>query len=471
LAAGFLFQKGDKVEIEITGLTHGGEGVGRHMGIPVFVPFTVPGDKVLTEITEVKKNFARGRLKMICASSRWRRDPACPVFTRCGGCRLQHMDYEEQLRRKTGMVKDSLVRISHLPEVEVKKTIGMEHPWHYRNKASYHTDYKHGKVSLGFYEKGTHSVVLDAEEERATRDDPGCLLVDEDLNKVAGVIEALLNKYRVEVYDWRRRRGLLKQVVLRKAYATGECMAVLVTAPGEWPEEKAFAADLSKQLPALTSLLRNIHEGPGGVSLGRENKLLAGREYITDYFENLAFRISAASFYQVNPRQTPVLYNKALEFAGLTGVETVVDAYSGTGAIALFFAGHAGMVHGLEVVPEAVGDAKRNAVLNGINNVEFSRGEVEIILPEMVTRGLRPDIVVLDPPRRGCDVAALDAVIEMDTPRVVYVSCDPGTLARDLSYLAGKGYRVEEVQPVDMFPWTPHVETIIMMTNCGQDKK
>ncbi|MCG9969353.1 23S rRNA (uracil(1939)-C(5))-methyltransferase RlmD [Pelotomaculum terephthalicicum JT] len=454
---------GENVAVEITGLTHGGDGVGRHMGVTVFVPLTVPGDKVIAEISEIKRNFARGKLKMICAGAQSRREPLCPVYARCGGCGLQQMAYEEQLKQKTRMVKDSLARISRLYEVEVKETIGTEYPWHYRNKASYHVEEKQGGVSLGFYERGTHRLVYNADEEGIARNGPRCLLVDEDLNKTAEVIETVLNKYRVEVYKHRRRRGLLRQVVLRKANATGECMAVLVTGPGEWPEEKTIAADLLKQLPALTSLIRNIHHGPEGIEMGLENRLLAGQEYMTDCIESLAFRISAASFYQVNPHQTPVLYNKALEYAGLTGGETVVDAYSGTGTIALFFAGHAGMVYGLEVVPGAVEDARENALLNGIKNAEFLHGEVEKLLPALATQGLRPDVVVLDPPRRGCRVAALEALADMEAPRVVYVSCDPGTLARDLGYLAGKGYAIEEVQPVDMFPWTTHVEAIVLL--------
>ncbi|MDF9407351.1 23S rRNA (uracil(1939)-C(5))-methyltransferase RlmD [Pelotomaculum isophthalicicum JI] len=464
MTAKLFLKKGENVEVGITGLTHDGDGVGRYLGIPVFVPLTVPGDKVLAEISEVKKNFARGRLKLICTGSLWRRDPVCPAFTICGGCRLQQMDYEEQLSRKTRMVKDSLTRIGHLPEVEVKETIGMKYPWHYRNKASYHVEERQGKVSLGFYEKGTHRLVYNSGEEGVARSGPECLLVDKDINKAAAVIETILNKHRVQVYNHRQRRGLLRQVILRKASATGECMAVFVTGPGEWPEEKDIAADLSEQLPALSSLIRNIHQGPEGIELGLENRLLTGQKYITDYIENLAFRISPASFYQVNPRQTPVLYHKALEYAGLNGGEIVVDAYSGAGTIALFLAGHAGMVYGLEVVPEAVEDARENAVLNGIKNVEFRRGEVEKLLPAMASQGLHPGVVVLDPPRRGCGIAALEAVEEMETPRVVYVSCDPGTLARDLGCLAGKGYRIEEVQPVEMFPWTPHVETVCLMS-------
>lgn len=240
-------------------------------------------------------------------------------------------------------------------------------------------------------------------------------------------------------------------------------MVVLVTGSGEWPQEKAFVRDLLSLRPGITSMVRNINEGPPGVVLGRENRLLVGREYIADRLGHLTFRISPSSFYQVNPVQTLVLYQKALEYAALTGGETVVDAYSGVGTIALFLASHAKKVHGLEVVPEAVEDARYNAVLNNINNVEFHPGEVEKHLPALAAKGLRPDVVVLDPPRRGCGREALDAVAEMWAPRVVYVSCDPGTLARDLGYLAGKGYHVEEVQPVDMFPWTHHIECVVRL--------
>lgn len=458
-------KKGENADIVITGLTHEGSGVGRYMDIPVFVPFTAPGDKILAEIIEVKKKYALGSLKKIYTGAQSRRESACPVFTSCGGCSLQQMDYQEQLKWKTDMVRDSLMRIGHLSKFLVSEISGMTCPWHYRNKAAYHVQRRQGKVSLGFYEKGTHRLVINPDAESVACHSSRCLLLDEDLNKASEIIEAVLNKYQVETYNPRLRRGLLKQVVLRKAGATGECMIILVTEAGEWPAEKAVTAELLEHLPATISLIRSIqHRYKGRGEFKLENRLLAGRKYITDYIEDLVFHISSASFYQVNSSQMLVLYNKVLTNAGLTGKETVVDSYSGIGTIALFLARHAGMVYGLEAVPEAVADARENAILNGIENVDFRCGTVERLLPAMATSGIRPDVVVLDPPRRGCAVAVLEATAEMETPRVVYVSCDLGTLARDLSFLVGKGYHIDKVQPVDMFPWTAHVECCCLLT-------
>jgi 23S rRNA (uracil1939-C5)-methyltransferase len=295
--------------------------------------------------------------------------------------------------------------------------------------------------------------------------------VDRDLNEVAATIKKILNKHGGTAGDKKQESLFFRQVVLRKAFYSGEIMAVLVTGSGPWPQEKAFVDELLSFFPKLTSVVRNINDRPSGVAFGRQNRCLAGRDHIIDRQGYLTFRISPSSFYQVNPAQTVVLYEKVLEYAALTGVETVVDAYSGVGTIALFLAGHAKKVYGLEVVPQAVEDAHRNAVLNKINNVEFLSGEVEKRLPELAALGLRPDVVVLDPPRAGCGREALEAVAEMRSRLVIYVSCDPGTLARDLGYLTGKGYRVIEVQPVDMFPWTRHVESIILMTNSGLKEK
>ncbi|OPX86743.1 MAG: 23S rRNA (uracil-C(5))-methyltransferase RlmCD [Pelotomaculum sp. PtaB.Bin104] len=472
-------QKGIKVDIDITSLNHSGEGVGRYRGIAVFVPFTAPGDKVLAEITELKKNFARGRLISISESSQWRCKPACAIFSRCGGCRLQHLDYQEQLRRKTVMVKDSLARIGHLSTAVVKTTIGMENSWHYRNKVSYHVEEKEGQAILGFYEKGTHQlacydagceVVQSLPWRQADKNTAGCLLVSEKLRKIAGLIEKLLNECQAGGDERVRCRGWLRQVILREAFATGECMVVLVPGADKWPAEKTFVMKLLKSCPEIASIQKLINKNPAKAGFGGTAIVLAGKEFITERLGNLTFRISARSFFQVNPVQASLLYRIALDYAGLSGRETVVDAYSGTGTIALFLAENADRVYGLESISGAVEDARANAVLNGITNAEFRCGEVEKLLPGMAAQGLHPEVIVLDPPRRGCGVAALNAVIAMKTPRVVYISCDPGTLARDLGYLADKGYRVEEVQPVDMFPWTAHIEAVACLERKHNDK-
>ncbi|MFZ5647569.1 MAG: 23S rRNA (uracil(1939)-C(5))-methyltransferase RlmD [Bacillota bacterium] len=449
---------GEKISLEINGVTHSGEGVGRYRGVAVFVPGGAPGDSVTAEVSEIKKGYAVTRLLEITGPSPDRRDPPCPIFQSCGGCRLQHVDYSEQLRLKTGLVRDSIARIAGLGQVPVRETAGMENPWHYRNKALYQVEETGGRLILGFYEEGSHRLAPFPDTVEGLN--WGCLLVDRELNHVASLVEKLMNRHPVAHRGHGRKGGFFRHLVLRKGFFTGEIMVVLVTGGEEWPGEKDFVKDLMSQRPGITSLVRSINEGtPGPVS---ENRLLAGREFIADRLEGLTFIISPASFYQVNPAQTRVLYQKALEYADLDQGRdrTVVDAYSGIGTIALFFAGRAKKVYALEVVPGAVEDARQNAALNGVDNVEFYSGEVEKILPSLADGRLRPDVVVLDPPRRGCGREVLEAVCVMEVPRVVYISCDPGTLSRDLKTLAGAGYHVEEVQPVDMFPWTRHIECV-----------
>jgi len=451
--------KGDKVLLEVSGVNHSGYGVGRYQGLAVFIPETLPGDKVIAVITTRKKNYAEAKILGIIQPAASRLEPRCGHYNVCGGCRLQHADYEEQLRLKTTLVRDSLRRIGRLGGVTVKDILGMENPWHYRNKVHFQIERHNGGYSLGYYEEGTH-VLTDIFNDDRNSGEQGCLLVDKDLNRLALTIINLLNKYGKDVPGERFFRHLM----LRKAFFTGETMAVLVTSGGDWPPERDFARELKRLHPELTSLLRNIKRDMSGEILGKEFTLLAGRDAIFDQLQDLTFRISAASFYQVNPLQTQVLYAKATEYAALTGKETVLDAYSGIGTIALYMSRQARQVYGVEIVPAAVEDARFNAELNKIGNAEFFTGKAEKVLPLLKDQGLQPDVIVLDPPRQGCDRVVLDAVLAMEVPRLVYVSCSPGTLARDLGYLAEKGYQVKEVQPVDMFPWTHHVECVTLMS-------
>lgn len=451
----------ETLRIKIEGLTHAGEGVGRHNGLAVFVPGTVPGETVLVEVVDLKRSYARGELLEIIKQSPARRRPPCPHYASCGGCRLQHVDYAEQLKLKTGLVRDSLVRLAGLGEVNVLPVLGMDHPWHYRNKASFHVAECDGRYELGYYEEGSRT--LAGIFKAGGSPSEGCLLVDNELNELAAVIQKLLDKHGGTAGPHRRDGQFFRHVILRKATGSGEMMAVLVTASGQWPDGMAFVSELLAAFPALASIMRNINDASSGYVFGQQHIKLAGQDHITDRLGSLSFRISPSSFYQVNPAQTLVLYEKVLAYAGLTGAETVVDAYSGVGTIALYLAGRSKKVYGLEVDAQAVADARLNAVLNQISNVEFLAGEAEKRLPELAAQGLRPDVIVLDPPRSGCNQAVLEAVVAMSASLVIYVSCDPGTLARDLRFLTGRGYQVREVQPVDMFPWTRNVECVVCL--------
>ncbi|MBO8129332.1 MAG: 23S rRNA (uracil(1939)-C(5))-methyltransferase RlmD [Peptococcaceae bacterium] len=448
----------DIIDLVVTGFSHNGEGVGRYKGLAVFVPGALPGEEVEVQVTRVKKKFARGRLLKVKKVAETRRIPFCPLFERCGGCHLQHITYAEQLRQKMLIVRNNLQRIGGLSNIKVHPVMGMEDPMHYRNKIHLHAAEQDGRIKLGFYAPGSHALVaLHAGQEGWC----GCFLADRELCRLAGLVGQLLNKYEVSLYDRKRGTGYLRSVLLRRAAATGEAMVVLVTGRDEWPQEKQFARALRRDIPDVAAVIRNLNESKrAGDVLGRKNHVLSGKDTITDYLGPLRFAISANSFYQVNPQQTLRLYRKAQEYASLTGKETVLDAYCGVGTIALFLSSRARVVYGIETVPEAVENARANAALNNVTNIKFIKGTVEDLLPGWQSRYPVPDVVVLDPPRRGCQRGVLQALVGMRVSKVVYVSCDPGTLARDLGILAGQGYRVDEVQPVDMFPHTFHIECV-----------
>ncbi|MEF9959937.1 MAG: 23S rRNA (uracil(1939)-C(5))-methyltransferase RlmD [Niameybacter sp.] len=446
-------EKNQFYEITITDIGTNGEGVGKINDFVVFVPEAITGDTLEIKILKVKKNLAYGKIEKILSPSPSRNSETCEVAKKCGGCQLQHMSYAAQLEWKQSKVYNALTRIGGLKDVEVLPTIGMETPAHYRNKAQYPIRKENGKVQIGFYMSRTHKVV----------DWSTCGIQDPRCEQIIELVKNFLEVNNISIYDEEVHKGLVRHLMIKTGFYTGEIMVCLVINGNELPHSDKLLETL-KEVEGLASVLLNVNKARTNVILGHEIKVLEGREYIVDTIGDLKFKISALSFFQVNPVQTKVLYDQALAYAELNGSETVWDAYCGIGTISLFLAQKAKQVYGVEIVAPAIENARENASLNGLDNVQFFVGKAEEVIPEQYANGLTADTIVVDPPRKGCEVALLETLVKMNPQKIVYVSCDPATLARDLGYLAEYGYKVEKVQPVDMFPHTTHVETVVLMT-------
>jgi len=458
--------KNDEVVLDIIGLTHDGEGVGRVDGFTLFVSGALPGEQVRALVLKVKKQYGYAKVleRLITSPHRVELEQPANAY---GGCQLQHLKYGEQLRWKRQHVVDVLERIGKFqvehgaedggadgqPPVKVLPVIGMEQPWRYRNKSQMPigADPRTGELIGGYFAKASHRII----------DTDVSLLQHERNDEAMRAVKRIARKYGIAPYNEETHTGLLRHVIMRVGFRTGEQMITLVTNGEKLPHEAELVAELVEALPQLASICQNINTKRTNVIMGDKTRVLWGSEYITDYIGDIAFKISARSFYQVNPVQTEVLYEKAVEYASLSGQETVIDAYCGIGTISLFLAQRAKRVLGVEIVEEAIADARRNAELNGITNAEFAVGAAEEVIPQWKEQGITPDVIVVDPPRKGCDPGLLDTMLAMRPDRIVYVSCNPSTLARDLRVLADGGYTVTEVQPVDMFPQTAHVECVI----------
>ncbi|WP_404349393.1 23S rRNA (uracil(1939)-C(5))-methyltransferase RlmD [Sutcliffiella horikoshii] len=447
-------QKNEYYDVTVQDLTHDGAGVAKIDGFPIFVQNALPDEEIKVKIIKVKKGYAFGRLEEIHKTSPYRVDAPCPIYKQCGGCQLQHLSYEGQLVAKQKQVKDVLERIGHLKDVPVHPVFGMDHnPWRYRNKAQVPIGEREGGLIAGFYQQRSHEII-DMKE---------CLIQQEINDRVVQTVREICDKHDVRAYNEKTHKGVLRHVMARYGLVTGEVMVVLITRTPDIPNRKAIVEEITAALPEVKSVVQNVNTKKTNVIFGDETRVLWGNEYIYDYIGDIKFAISARSFYQVNPEQTKVLYDKALDYADLTGEESVIDAYCGIGTISLFLAQKANKVFGVEIVPEAIEDAKRNAELNGITNAEFAVGEAEVVIPKWYKEGNTADVLVVDPPRKGCDEALLKTILEMKPKKVVYVSCNPATLARDLRVLEDGGYRTVEVQPVDMFPHTTHVECVTQL--------
>ncbi len=454
------FRKNDLVTLEIEDCGIDGEGIGKADGFTVFVKDAVIGDTVTAKIIKAKKNYGYGRLMEVLKPSPYRVEPKCEFARQCGGCQLQALSYDQQLVFKTNKVKGHLERIGGFTDIPMEPIIGMDELFHYRNKAQFPVGRnKEGKIVTGFYAGRTHNII-------ENRD---CALGVAENKEVLDRVIAHMEKYGIEPYNEATGKGLVRHVLIRYGYFTKEVMVCLILNGNKIPKEEQLVKSLC-EIPGMTSITINVNKKHSNVILGEEIRLLWGQEYITDRIGDISYQISPLSFYQVNPMQTQKLYAKALEYADLHGEETVWDLYCGIGTISLFLAQKAKFVRGVEIVPAAIENAKENAKLNGLENTEFFVGKAEEVLPrEYKKNGVYADVIVVDPPRKGCDETLLETMIEMNPERIVYVSCDSATLARDLKYLCERGYELRKVCPVDQFGMTVHVETVVLLSHKKPD--
>ncbi|MER2071850.1 23S rRNA (uracil(1939)-C(5))-methyltransferase RlmD [Psychrobacillus sp. BL-248-WT-3] len=441
--------KNDQLTVYIEDLTHDGSGVAKVDGYPLFIHGGLPDEKAEVRVVKTLKNYGFAKLLHIVEPSPFRVEAPCPVFYECGGCQLQHINYEGQLKWKENMVRNVMQRLGKIdaPVLPVK---GMNNPWEYRNKSQIPFGLVDGKVIAGFYQAKSHRIA----------DTPTCLIQSDEADRLMRAFKEKALELDLIPYNEDTKKGQLRHLVVRKGRATGEVMVVLVTKHPKLSKKEAIIELIREVEPKVTSIMQNINSKNTNVIFGDQTNLLWGKPTIEDLIGDVRFEISARSFYQVNPEQTEVLYQQALDYAQLAGDETVIDAYCGIGTISLFLAQKAKQVLGVEIVPQAIEDAKRNAELNDFTNTYFEAGPAEEVIPRWYKEGKTADVLVVDPPRKGCDEALLTTIIEQRPKRVVYVSCNPATLARDLRILEDGGYKTQEIQPVDMFPQTTHCEVV-----------
>ena len=467
-------KKNDLTTVTIEDMGVGGEGIGKVDGYTLFVKDAVIGDVAEVKVMKAKKHYGYARLMKILQPSKDRVEPVCPVARQCGGCQIQALNYEKQLEFKHNKVRNNLIRLGGIPEELLDEIMepaaGMKEPFRYRNKAQFPIGRdRDGKLTAGFYAGRTHQIIPVPERD--------CVLGVKENKEILDAILEFMQVEHIEPYNEENHSGLVRHVLIRYGFRTGEIMVCLVINGKTLPHSEKLVERLTK-IPGMTSITCSINREKTNVIMGTKIQLLWGQMYITDYIGEVKFQISPLSFFQVNPKQTEVLYNKALEFANLTGNEAVWDLYCGIGTISLFLAKNAGMVYGVEIVPQAIEDAKNNAGLNGIDNAEFFVGKAEEVVTAFYESRkaddgtghnmTRPDVIVVDPPRKGCDEKLLDTIVTMSPQRVVYVSCDSATLARDLKVLSERGYKIVKVQPVDQFGNTVHVETVVLLSQLKQ---
>ena len=455
------FKKDDCVTLHIEDIGTGGEGIGKADGFTFFVKDAIVGDVIEAKIMKLKKNYGYARLMKVLTPSKDRVEPKCPVARQCGGCQIQEMRYEAQLAFKQKMVQNNLERIGGLSDFEMYPVIGMETPYAYRNKAQFPVgEDKDGNIVIGFYAGRTHHIVEQTD----------CCIGAPENGEVLRKVKAYMQKNQIRPYNEEHHSGIVRHILIRTGYHTKEIMVCLIVnaAKASCLKNAEQLTESLREMDGMTSVMVNFNTEKTNVILGKKSEVLWGQPYIEDFIGDVKYQISPQSFFQVNPMQTEKLYAKALEYAGLTGNETVWDLYCGIGTISLFLAQKAKQVYGVEIVPQAIEDAKNNAKINEINNAAFYVGKAEEVLPEYYKEyekthngeTAHADVIVVDPPRKGCEESLLQTIVDMQPEKVVYVSCDSATLARDVKFLRANGYELKDVTPVDQFPHTVHVEVV-----------
>ncbi|GIQ70547.1 23S rRNA (uracil(1939)-C(5))-methyltransferase RlmD [Xylanibacillus composti] len=442
---------GDRLVVTIKRIGINGEGVGYYKRKAVFIDRALPNEVVKAKVTQVEPGFLKAEIVEIEKRSPDRQQPPCAVYEACGGCQLQHMTYKGQLQAKEELVREAFRRYTRLAELPLRPILGMEDPWGYRNKAQLQAGRDAETIVTGLYAAGSHRLV----------DISGCPIHHPVVNQVVEQVKAIMEELHISIYNERARKGAVRTIVARVGQASGQVQLTLITAEERIPHADRLVARVREKLPMVATIAHNIHKGKSPLVFGETTHVLWGNERLEETLGDVRFSLSPRAFFQLNPAQTIKLYNAAQEAAALSGTELVVDAYCGTGTIGLWLAPQAREVRGIEVIPEAVRDARDNARTSGITNAKFYEGRAERLLPQWVKQGIRPDVVVVDPPRTGCERPLLDAIAKARPARFVYVSCNPSTLAKDCQVLLDSGYRLEWVQPVDMFPHTAHVECVL----------
>ena len=448
-----MIKKNDELEVEIIDNGFEGEGIAKVDGFVIFIPEAIVGEKVKIKILKVNKSIAYGKIIGIIEASKIRTVPDCESYSKCGGCNLRHIEYNETLKMKKNAVKNTL-RKALKRDIEISEVIGMENPYYYRNKLQYPVGInENGEAVMGVFANRSHRII-------PTTD---CKIQNKDCQNVANSVFGFVKEHKISIYNEKTGKGLLRHVIVRIGVKTDEIMLILVVNSFDFPKESALVDYVTSKNPKVKAIVENLNNKNTNVILGRENKTIYGDGYIYDYLGNKKFKISPLSFYQVNPVQTEKLYSKAVEFANLSGNETIFDLYCGIGTIGIFASDKVKKIYGIETIEQAIEDAKQNAKLNNIDNAEFFVGDVEEALPKFIQENnIKPDCIFIDPPRKGCDKTAIETLLKIESKKIVYVSCNPSTLARDLSLLEEK-YELKDVAICDMFPFTCHTESIAVL--------